>query len=164
MQKVCIQFYTLNKKCIDCVELSSIPLCCKIPSRLVPQVSKGPYYGNLFFPKKSAKTEKTAINSQLGGPILHFWKSRGPGSISARLAYLAANLKIRKFGVVKITWKLSRIPKTSNFEKKVPEGNASRRILPSMATNLSKSLYYGNTVFSKNERRAHRKADRAAAP
>ncbi len=33
-----------------------------------------------------------------------------------------------------------------------------------MATNLSKSPYYGNTVFSKNERGAHRKADRAAAP
>ena len=133
LQKVCRQFYTLNKKCIDCVELSSIPLCCKIPSRLVPQVSKGPYYGNLFFYEKSAKTERTAINSQLGRPILHFWKSRGPGSISARLAYLAANLKIRKLGVVKITWTLSRIPKTSNFEKKFTEGNASRRILLSMA-------------------------------
>ena len=100
-----------------------------------------------MFSEKNAKAEKTAINSQLGRTILRFWKSRGPRSISARLAYLAANLKIRKFGVVKITWNLSRIPKTSNFEKKVPEGNASRRILPSMATNLSKSLYYGNTVF-----------------
>ena len=117
-----------------------------------------------FFSEKSAKTEKTAINSQLGRPILRFWKSRGPGSISARLAYLAANLKIRKLGVVKITWILSRIPKTSNFEKKITEGNASRRIPSRMATNLSKSLYYGNTFFSKNERRAHRKADRAAAP
>ena len=58
MQKVCIQFYTLNKKCIDCVEPSSIPLCCKIPSRLVPPVSKGPYYGNLFFSEKSSKIEK----------------------------------------------------------------------------------------------------------
>ena len=164
MQKVCRQFYTLSKKWIDCVELSSIPLCCKIPSRLVPQVSKGPYYGNLFLSEKSAKTENMAINSQLGRPILRFWKSRGPGSISARLAYLAANLKIRKFGVVKITWKLSRIPKTSNFEKKVPEGNASRRIPSRMATNLSNCLYYGNTVFSKNERRALRKAVRAAAP
>ena len=73
------------------------------------------------FSEKSAKTEKTAINSQLGRPILRFWKSRGPGSISARLAYLAANLKIRKLGVVKITWTLSRIPKTSNFEKKIPK-------------------------------------------
>ena len=164
MQKVCRQFYTLNKKCIDCAELSSIPLCCKIPSRSVPQVSKGPYYGNLFFTKKNAKTEKTAINSQLGKPIWDVWKSRGPGSISARLAYLAANLKIRKLGVVKITWTLSRIPKTSNFEKKITEGNASRRIPSRSATTLSKSLYYGNTVFSKNERRAHRNADRAAAP
>ena len=164
MQKVCTQFYTLNKKCIDSVELSSIPLCCKIPSRSVPQVSKGPYYGNLFFSEKNAKTEKTAINSLLGRPILRFWESRGPGSISARLAYLAGNLKIRKLGVVKITWILSRIPKTSNFEKKIIEGNASRRIPSRMVTNLSKSLYYGNTVFSKNERRAHRNADRAAAP
>ena len=163
-QKVCRQFCTLTRKCIECAELSPIPLCCKIPSRSGPPVSKGPYYGNLFFFRKNAQTEKTAINSQLGGPILHFWKSRGPGSISARLAYLAANLKTRKLGVVKITWILSRIPKTSNFEKKIIEGNASRRILPSMATNLSKSLYYGNTVFSKNERRAHRKAVRAAAP
>ena len=133
MQKVCTQFYTLNKKCIDSVELSSIPPCCKIPSRSVPPVSKGQYYGNLFVSEKNAKTEKTTINSQLGRPILRFWKSRGPGSISARLAYLAANLKIRKFGVVKITCILSRIPKTSNFEKKFPEGNASRRILPRMA-------------------------------
>ena len=74
-----------------------------------------------FFRKKSAKAEKTAINRQLSRPILRFWKSRRPGSISARLAYLAANLKIRKFGVVKITWTLSRIPKTSNFEKKIPK-------------------------------------------
>ena len=118
----------------------------------------------ICFLRKNAQTEKPAINSQLGGPILHFWESRGPGSISARLAYLAANLKTRKLGVVKITWILSRIPKTSNFEKKIIEGNASRRIPSRMATNLSKSLYYGNTVFSKNERRAHRKADRAAAP
>ena len=164
MQKVCRQFCTLKKKCIECAELSSIPLCCKIPSRSVPQVSKGPYYGNLFVPKKVRKPKKTTINSQLRRPILYFWKSRGPGSISARLAYLAANLMIRKFGRVKITWNLSRIPITSNFEKKIPEGNASRRILPSMATNLSNCLYYGNTVFSKNERRAHRKAVRAAAP
>ena len=58
MQKVCTQFYTLNKKCIDSVELSSIPLCCKIPSRLVPQVSKGPYYGNLFFLRKKCENRK----------------------------------------------------------------------------------------------------------
>ena len=75
----------------------------------------------VFFSKKSAKTEKSAINRQLGRPILRFWKSRGPGSISARLAYLAARLKIRKFGVVKITWNLSQSPKTSNFEKKIPK-------------------------------------------
>ena len=73
------------------------------------------------FSEKSVKTEKTAINRQLRRPILRLWKSRGPGSISARLAYLAARLKIRKFGVVKITWNLSRSPKTSNFEKKIPK-------------------------------------------
>ena len=140
LQKVCRQFCTLKKKCIECAELSSIPLCCKIPSRSVPPLSKGPYYGNLFFAKKNAQTEKPAINSQLGGPILRFCKSRGPGSISARLAYLAANLKIRKFGVVKIACNISRTPKTSNFEKKIPEGNASRRIPSRMAPKLSKSL------------------------
>ena len=73
------------------------------------------------FSEKNAKTEKTSIFRQIGRPILRFWESRGPGSISARLAYLAANLKIRKFGVVKITWNLSRSPKTSNFEKKIPK-------------------------------------------
>ena len=73
------------------------------------------------FSEKSAKTEKTTIFRQLGRPILRFWKSQGPGFISARLAYLAADLKIRKFGVVKIAWNLSRTPKTSNFEKKIPK-------------------------------------------
>ena len=57
-QKVCRQFCTLTRKCIECAELSPIPLCCKIPSRSGPPVSKGPYYGNLFFPKKVRKPKK----------------------------------------------------------------------------------------------------------
>ena len=52
----------------------------------------------------------------------------------------------------------------ANFEKEFPEGNASRRIPSRTALNLSKSLYYGNTVFSKNERRACKKALQTAAP
>jgi len=74
----------------------------------------------VFF-RKNAKTEKTAIFRQIGRPILRFWESRGPGSISARSAYLAADLRIRKLGVVKNAWNLSRTPKTSNFEKKIPK-------------------------------------------
>ena len=92
------------------------------------------------FSEKNAKTEETSIFRQIGRPILRFWESRGPGSFSGRSAYLAADLKIRKFGVVKIAWNLSRTPKTSNFEKKNPEGNASRRIPSRMAPKLSKSL------------------------
>ena len=121
LQKVCIQLYTLNTKCLDCVELSSIPFCCKIPSRLVPHVSKGPWYGNSLFFEKCAKTEISAMNRQLGKPILRFWESRGPGSISARSAYPSADLRIRKLGVVKNAWNLSQTPKTSNFEKKSPQ-------------------------------------------
>ena len=74
----------------------------------------------VFFQKK-CENRKTTIFRQLGRPILRFWESRGPGSISARSAYLAADLRIRKFGVVKIAWNLSRTPKTSNFEKKIPK-------------------------------------------
>ena len=73
------------------------------------------------FSEKGAQTEKTTINRQLGRQILRFGESRGPGSISARSAYLAADLRIRRFGVVKIAWNLSRTPKTSNFEKKIPK-------------------------------------------
>ena len=58
MQKVCIQLYTLNRKRLQCVELSSIPFCRKIPSRSVPQVSEEPKYGNLFFFRKMRKPKK----------------------------------------------------------------------------------------------------------
>ena len=159
------QFYTSNTKRLESVELHAILLCWKIPSRMARHGNRRPYYGNQRFFKKRATSARIAINWQLGKPIFQILKSRGPGGVWARLAYLAARLKIRKFGVVKITWNLSWSPKTSNFEKIIPEGDASRRIPSRKVPNLSRSLYYGNALFSsKNERRARKKAVRAAAP